>query len=259
VRNAVYFGTGDATTPPSPVTTDGVMAVDVDTGELLLSYQATENDVFMGGCGGENRSLACPDQNGPDADICNSPILMKHPDGQRVLLTGTKGGDQFALDPDDNGRHLNRGGALGGPPVGPQGGRGRGSIVWGGAVDDQFAYYGLGRGGLAAVHASTGDYRWTFTPPGGGSLGAAPTVIPGVVFEGATNGMLYAVSSEDGSLLWQFDTSGEFDTVNGVPADGGALQSIGAVVADGMVFIGSGYAITSGGSGGNVLLAFGPE
>jgi polyvinyl alcohol dehydrogenase (cytochrome) len=257
VRNAIYFGTGDATTPPSPITTDGVMAVDIDTGELLWSYQATENDVFMGGCGQENRSLACPEQNGPDADIGNSPILTTLPDGQRILLTGTKGGDLFALDPDDNGRLLYRVGALGEPAIGPQGrGRGRGSIVWGGAVDDQFAYYGLGRGGLAAIRAATGEYEWTFTPPEGGSLGAAPTAIPGVVFEGATNGMLYAVSAVDGTLLWQFDTSGDFETVNEVPAHGGALQSIGAVVADGMVFIGSGYAISSGASGGNVLLAF---
>ena len=42
VRNAIYFGTGDATTSPSPTTTDGVMAVDIDTGKLLWSYQATD-------------------------------------------------------------------------------------------------------------------------------------------------------------------------------------------------------------------------
>lgn len=266
VRNAVYFGTGDATTPPSPGTTDAVMALDMDTGDLLWSYQATENDVFMGGCGAENRSLACPDTMGPDADIGNSPILATLPDGQRLLLTGTKAGDLIALDPDDGGRLLYRVGALGGPAVGPLGGRGgRGSIVWGGAVDDQLAYYGLGRGGLAAIRAATGEYHWIFDPPdpgdgrAAGSLGAAPTAIPGVVFEGSTNGMLYAVSSVDGQLLWQFDTAREFDTLNGVRAHGGALQSTGAVVADGMVFVGSGYAINSGALGGNVLLAFGIE
>jgi polyvinyl alcohol dehydrogenase (cytochrome) len=32
VRNAVYFGTGDAMTAPSPPTTDAIMAVDIDTG-----------------------------------------------------------------------------------------------------------------------------------------------------------------------------------------------------------------------------------
>ena len=268
VRNAVYFGTGDATTPPSPPTTDGVMAVDIDTGRLLWSYQATENDVFMGGCGQENRSLACPDPMGPDADIGNSPILTTLPGGGRVLLTGTKGGDLFALDPDNNGELLYRVGASGGPALGPtggRGGRGRGAIVWGGAVDDQFAFYGLGGVGMAALRLSTGENEWTFTPPpptGGGrgaSLGAAPTAIPGVVFQGASNGMLYAVSADDGELLWEFDTSDEFDTVNGVAAHGGGITSTGAVIADGMVFIGSGYAISSGASGGNVLLAFGVD
>ena len=234
VRNAVYFGTGDATTPPSPPTTDGVMAVDIDTGRLLWSYQATENDVFMGGCGQENRSLACPEQNGPDADIGNSPILTTLPNGQRALLTGTKGGDLFALDPDNDGALLYRVGAAGGEPIGPlggRGGRGAGAIVWGGAVDQERAYYGLGGRGLAAVNSATGANEWIFAPPppaGGGrgaSLGAAPTAIPGVVFSGASNGMLYALSSTDGTLLWEFDTSATFDTVNGVEAHGGGITS----------------------------------
>jgi polyvinyl alcohol dehydrogenase (cytochrome) len=265
LRNALYFGTGDATTPPSPPTTDAIMAVDLDTGERLWSYQATENDVFMGGCGQENRSLACPDPMGPDADIGNSPILTTLPDGRRALLGGTKGGDLFALDPDDNGALIYRVGASGNPPIGPsggRGGRGAGSIVWGGAADSERAYYGIGRGGLAGIDLSTGVNEWIFTAPEppeggrGGSLGAAPTVIPGVVFEGASDGMLYAVSSADGALLWEFDTSGEFDTVNGVAAHGGAITSTGATVSGGMVLIGSGYAISSGASGGNVLLAF---
>ncbi len=266
VRKAVYFGTGDATTPPSPPTTDGIMAVDIDTGKLLWSYQATEDDVFMGGCTGEKKNLACPDPMGPDADIGNSPILATLTDGRRVLLAGTKAGDIIALDPDRKGALLYRVGAGGGPAVGPKGRRRSPSgIVWGGAADDQFAYYGMGQGGLAAVRLSTGEYKWTFTappPPEGmrrGSLGAAPTVIPGVVFQGANNGMLYAVSADEGKLLWQFNTSQAFDTVNGVPAHGGELSSIGAVVADGMVFIGSGYAVNSGNSAGNVLLAFGVD
>jgi len=42
-----------------------------------------------------------------------------------------------------------------------------------------------------------------------------------------------------------------------VMAHGGAIASSGAVVVDGMVFVGSGYAITDGATAGNVLLAFG--
>jgi polyvinyl alcohol dehydrogenase (cytochrome) len=261
VRQAVYFGTGDATTAPSPKTTDGVMAVDINTGKLLWSYQAHENDVFMGGCGGATRSEACPEPMGPDLDIGNSPILKTLPNGRRVLLTGTKTGEVFGLDPDNNGALVFRVSATGAPATGARGGRG--SIVWGGAVDDQHAYYGAGGAGLVALRPSNGERVWAFTTPApaaggrGGSLGAAPTAIPGVVFEGASNGMLYAVSAADGKQLWEFNTAREFETVNMVAARGGAITSTGAVVVGGMVFVGSGYAISSGASGGNVLLAFG--
>ena len=262
VRRAVYFGTGDATTAPSPKTTDAIMAVDINTGKLLWAYQATENDVFMGGCNGPNRSEACPTPLGPDMDIGNSPILKTLPNGKRVLITGTKDADVVALDPDNNGKLLYRINVTG-APIG--GGRGRGTIVWGGAADDQNAYYGAAGAGLAAVRQATGERVWNFTPPpptGGGrgaQLGAAPTVIPGVVFEGASDGKLYALSAADGKLLWEFNTAQEFETVNKVPAHGGAISTSGAVVAGGMVFVGSGYAVGSGASAGNVLLAFGIE
>jgi polyvinyl alcohol dehydrogenase (cytochrome) len=262
VRQAVYFGTGDATTAPAPKTTDGVMAVDINTGKLLWSYQAHENDVFMGGCNGPNRSDACPSPMGPDLDIGNSPILKALPNGKRVLMTGTKTGEVFGLDPDNNGALLYRVPAVPGAGPGATGGRGRGSILWGGAVDNQNVYYGVAALGLGALNPATGQSVWVFAPTPsaagrGAALGAAPTTIPGVVFEGASNGMLYAVSAADGKQLWEFDTARDFETVNKVAAHGGAITSVGAVVVGGMVFVGSGYAINSGAAGGNVLLAFG--
>jgi polyvinyl alcohol dehydrogenase (cytochrome) len=81
--------------------------------------------------------------------------------------------------------------------------------------------------------------------------------MPGVVFEGGGDGRLFAVSSTDGKLLWQFNTAQEFKTINNVMARGGAIATSGAVVVDGMVYVGSGYAINSGATAGNVLLAFG--
>ena len=42
-------------------------------------------------------------------------------------------------------------------------------------------------------------------------------------------------------------------------AHGGAIASTGAVAVGGMLYVGSGYAISNGTSGGNVLLAFGVE
>ena len=265
VKRAIYFGTGDATTAPSPKTTDAIMAVDLDTGKFLWAYQATENDVFMGGCNGPNASDACPKPMGPDMDIGNSPILKSLPNGKRVLIAGTKSADIFALDPDDNGKLLYRIHPLGQPIGG--GGRGRSSIVWGGAADGRLAYYGIGGGGLAAVQQATGEVAWLFTlpPPADGrgrgvSLGAAATAIPGVIFEGASDGTLYAISAADGKQIWSYPTAKEFETINRVfPAHGGAISTSGAVVVDGMVYVGSGYAVGSGASGGNVLLAFGVE
>jgi polyvinyl alcohol dehydrogenase (cytochrome) len=278
VRNAVYFSTGDATAVPAPLTTDGVMAVDINTGKTLWAYQADANDIFMGGCGQPTSGEQCPNPNGPDLDIANSPILKSLPGGRRVLLVGTKRGHVIALDPDNNGAVLYRVLASTGapapatPPAGGGRGGGGGSIVWGGAADDQNVYYAAGRGaGLAALKLATGEKVWAFTgpppaaAPGGAgapaadSLGAAPTLIPGVVFQGSGNGKLYAVSTTDGKMLWEFNTAQEFSTVNKIPAHGGQIASTGAVISGGMLFIGSGYAISSGASGGNVLLAFSVE
>ena len=260
VRGAVYVGTGDAVTPPESKLTDAVMAMDLKTGKVLWSWRSLEYDLFMGGCSGPTRSEACPSPMGPDFDIGNSPILVTLMNGKRALLVGLKNADIAALDPDDNGKLLFRVNPLGAKP-GATGRGGRGSIVWGGAASEGRVYYGTGAPGLAAIDAATGANAWIFTAPGarGGSagLGAAPTAIPGVVFEGATDGQLFAVSSADGQRLWQFNTAQDFDTVNKIAARGGAINTSGAVVVDGMVYVSSGYAIIAGASAGNVLLAFG--
>src|SRR5262245_12223243 len=259
VRNAVYISTGDATTGPSPKTTDGVMAMDINTGKVLWSYQADQNDVFMGGCNGPIKSEACPNPMGPDLDIGNSPILKTLPGGKRLLLVGTKQGHVIAIDPDNNGTLLYRHLASTGQPVAEGGGVG-GNIVWGGAADDQNVYYGAGGSGLVAFRLATGEKLWAFKPPAnGGALGAAPTAIPGVVFEGSSNGHLYAVSTTDGKQIWEFNTAQELTTVNQVPAHGGAISVSGPVISGAMLFMSSGYAITSGASGGNLLLAFSVE
>jgi len=254
VRHAVYFGTGDTQTEPAQPLGDAIVAVDMDSGKVLWSFQAIANDAFMGGCAGPNKSKACPQVMGPDADIGNSPILTTLADGRRVLIAGTKGGEVFALDPDNKGALLWR--------VAANSGGGRGGIVWGGAADHENVYYGMGSGGMAALKMATGQRAW-FQPinTGGGRIGnnAASTMIPGVVFVGGTDGKLHALSTTDGSILWQFDTNKNFETVNKVAgAHGGAISSVGPVIAGGMMYIGSGYGV-GGGPFGNVLLAFGAE
>jgi polyvinyl alcohol dehydrogenase (cytochrome) len=255
-HRAVYFGTGDASAGPSPPTTDSIMAVDLDDGRLLWSYQATAGDVYLGGCNRPDRSAACPATNGPDMDIGNSPILMALPGGKRLLLAGTKAADVLAVDA-DHGTLIYRVNPTGAAPGGTFK-AGAPAISWGGAADDARAYFGLGTGGLAAIDPATGRTLWRFKPeaPSAVSLGAAPTVIPGVVFEGSNQGMLYAVSTRNGRELWRFDTARSFMTTNAVAAHGGAIAVSGAVAVAGMLFVGSGYAVGNGATAGNLLLAF---
>jgi polyvinyl alcohol dehydrogenase (cytochrome) len=59
-------------------------------------------------------------------------------------------------------------------------------------------------------------------------------------------------------VLWDFDTTRDFVTVNGVKAHGGSIDGPGAVIVKGMVLFNSGYP-RNGGMPGNVLLAFTPE
>jgi polyvinyl alcohol dehydrogenase (cytochrome) len=79
--------------------------------------------------------------------------------------------------------------------------------------------------------------------------------IPGVVFSGSLDGHIRAFSTEDGHVLWDFDTSRDYQTVNNIPAHGGSLDGAGPVIADGMLYVNSGYP-RYGGMPGNVLLAF---
>jgi polyvinyl alcohol dehydrogenase (cytochrome) len=136
-------------------------------------------------------------------------------------------------------------------------------MQFGSAADERQAYFPLTRGGdalgLAALNLATGEIVWRASPPTASS--APATVIPGVVFSGSTTGTMFAYSTSDGHLLWQFDTAREFETVNGAEAKGGGFGGgAGPVAAEGMLFFCSGYADLFGGTQrGNVLLAFGVD
>ena len=83
----------------------------------------------------------------------------------------------------------------------------------------------------------------------------ALTAIPGVIFSGGWDGVLRALSSSDGRLLWQYNTVQEYKTANGIVAKGGSMGAPGPTVAGGMVFVGSGLR-PMGCMPGNALMAF---
>jgi len=178
-------------------------------------------------------------------------------DGREILIAPEKQGLIWAINP-DNGQVIWK------QDVAREIDGGRGETLFGAAVDSERAYFGLTSSGHVALDLKTGEEMWWMPamPPTGrqnqrGIVGAV-TLIPGALLSGARDGMIRAVSSRTGQLLWEFDTAREFMTVNGVSAKGGSGASGGPIVANGMVFIGSGYPGFQGGQPGNVLLAFAP-
>jgi polyvinyl alcohol dehydrogenase (cytochrome) len=256
-----------------------VLAIDLRSGRKVWSYQVHDMDSFLVGCEPKERTENCPPVQGPDWDIPNSAILQSLPDGRRVLIVGTKPGDVLALDPDSNGKLLWRTSVSGGAPVGVssphirfEAGKDaatvgayrekRPGLIWGGTADSRRVYFGVTTGGVAALRLDTGAREW-FTPLAGENgasidTSAPASSTPDAVFSAGSDGVIRALSAADGRVLWTFATARDFETVNKVPARGGSISSAGATIADGMVFVPSGYAII-GAQYGNVLLAFAPE
>jgi polyvinyl alcohol dehydrogenase (cytochrome) len=258
-RNALYVGTGDSYTEPAAKNSDAILAMNLDTGKMLWSFQDIGNDSWMVGCDGKHVVGNCPEELGPDYDFSVSPMLRTLQNGRQFLVVSGKSGYVLALDPDKKGAVLWKTPLFEKPPLFS------GLIVFGGASDEQDAYFALNQvGGVAAVDMVTGERKW-FTPlapadipgePPRPGQSAAVTAIPGVVFSGGWDGRLRAVATEKGSVIWEYNTVQDYTTVNGVPAKGGSMGAPGPTVVGGMLFVGSGYVGVSNGLPGNVLPAF---
>ena len=255
-RHALYIGTGDAYTEPAAGTTDAIMAMDLSTGKILWSMQDTPKDTWLAGCNGATPPPNCPKDLGPDHDFGSPPILKTLANGRTILIAGQKSGNVWAHDPDKKGAVIWKTALV--SNTSEFGGK----IVWGGAADDQNAYFGLGPGGIGAVQLRDGELKWFTKPELAAAMAQHPghegplTAIPGVVFSGAWDGILRALSAADGKVIWEFNTIQEFPTVNSVPAKGGSMGAAGPVVSEGTLYVPSGYVGVRQGIPGNVLLAF---
>ena len=255
-RRALYIGTGDAYTSPSPDTTDSIMAMDLESGKILWSVQDTQEDTWLAGCTGAKLPENCPPELGPDHDFGASPILKTLSDGRTLLIAAQKSGNVWAHDPDKKGAVVWKTALVANTT------EFGGKIIWGGADDGQNAYFGLGTGGIAAVQLRDGERQWfTALPPSAAMASHTGqdgplTAIPGVVFSGGWDGVLRALSSANGRVVWEYNTVQDYQTVNGVAGKGGSMGAPGPVVAGGMLFAPSGYIGVKNGMPGNVLLAF---
>lgn len=266
-HNTLFITTGDSYSDPPAAESDAVMALAMDTGKVRWLHQTLAGDAYTIACADPSpqSQVACPKAHGPDLDFGSSPVLATSPKGQRMLLAGQKSGVLYAFNP-DTGQTLwqikvGEGGIVGG-------------IEWGFAVDAEKAYVALSNawekaankaGGISAVNLNDGSLAWNIGPTQGTCEGiercnsgqlAAVSGLPGAVFSGSLDGHLRAYDTHDGKVLWDADTRRTLPTVNGVEAHGGSLNGPGPALANGMVYVVSGYAMWNKWLPGNALIAY---
>lgn len=281
-RGLIYFGTGESNSPPAHENTNAIIAIGLADGKQRWSFHATPKDIYNAGCGPRPRAdqFNCvgPDETVyRDVDFGASMILGKASDGRELVYAGQKSGSVWAMNPDTGEvvwrTALGTGGALGG-------------VHWGIAFANDLVYAPIAnvgrpipgewdgdpplKPGLHALDAKTGAIKWSFsadipesvTNPRARAQAAAfstaPTVIGDVVIAAALDGTVYALNAKSGAFLWSYATAKEFDTFNGVPGKGGAIDAASIYAANGLLFVNSGYGMF-GQMPGNVLLAFKPK
>ena len=292
IRGRIYIGTGQNFSPPATDTSDSIIALDMYSGERVWKFQAIEGDVWNAAClnGGPN----CPENPGEDFDFGASVIIADLVDGQQVLLAGQKSGEVFALNPDPKGsegevlwrNRISQGTSNGGvhwgmalsgdqlfvaisdperdtPGYTPHPGLSaldinNGNILWEHPIQRGCDYdyghrplVGLENTRNAVQQDVSAQYKCSYYF----GLSSAVTATGELVFSAGLDGKIRAFSSNNGEILWQTDTAVPFETVNGIDGHGGAIDVAGQVVADGWLYVLSGYSMF-GQLPGNVLLAY---
>jgi polyvinyl alcohol dehydrogenase (cytochrome) len=271
-RRLIYVVTGNSYTDLDVKTSDAVVALRLDNGRIVWANQLWPGDNFRRYC---PTGANCEEKSGLDFDFGSSPIL-RNVDRQRdILLVAQKSGIVYGLDPAKKGQllwqtRIGAGGILGG-------------VQWGPAADDHQIYAAVsdlsrievgpqsesyavptvdGTPGLYAINLASGSIVWSKRTPIVNcashlhclqAQSAAVSVVPGAVFSGAIDGHFRAYATSTGEVLWDFDTTAQFRTVNGVVAQGGSIDGAGPTIANGIVITNSGYFLNGV---GNVLLAF---
>jgi len=266
-RGLLYMGTGDNYSSPSEGTSDALLVMDIETGDIKWVRQTTAGDAWNVACFPFVPSHAnCPEEDGPDVDFAAAIVHVVNAD-REMLVAAQKSGDVYGIDPDSTEiiwhQKPGRGGNQGG-------------INFGLAAEDNIVFVPVAdfdddilpiedaRPGLYAFNAFTGKPLWSsltknvclereHCDPG---ISAPVTAIPGIVFAGHLDSRLRAYDSESGEVLWEYDTFQDVTTVSGEIAHGGSMSGgTGPIIAKGKVYANSGYGIYFH-TPGNVLMVF---
>ncbi len=262
-RGIVFAATGDSYTNVPTDAADAVVAFDMKTGKRLWASQVLKDDAWLYQCAGKPVGN-CPSPQGPDWDFSSPPLLQTMANGKDILVAGSKSATVYGFDPDARGKVL----------WSVKVGQGSSSNpIWGSAADSSRVYVGtpyLGlkpgvQGGFNAIELATGKVAWRTEAPtpvcGWGPAGclhtqtAAVSLIPGVAFSGALDGHLRGYDTVTGAILWDFDSYGTYDAVNGAKAFGGNLDSSPQVIANGTLFLNAGNSALSSPRHGSAVLA----
>jgi polyvinyl alcohol dehydrogenase (cytochrome) len=272
-RGSLYFTTGDNYSAPADDSSDAIFAVDIRTGAVKWRKQTLAEDFWnvwdASSCqwNSSRGVYECPNHRklGPDIDFTAPPVLVRAKAHADILIAGRKDGRIFGLDP-DNGK------IIWSRRISQDPNLFMGALYFGMmAVGEKIIFPNLGTtgpavapisspdDGLYAIDAYTGKDLWTARVSDDCSakavclgLASAPIGTSDVAFAGAEDGYVRAYDTQSGKVLWHFDTAREFKTLNGDRAKGGAVAGSGIMIANGMVFVNSGF----NGGPGNVLLAF---
>ncbi len=267
-RNQLYIGSGENTSSPANDTSDAIIALDLDTGDIKWVYQALSKDAWNVSCLATKAN--CPKENGPDYDMSSTMLVTTSSDTQ-LVMGGQKSGHVHAVDPDSGQliwkKKVGRGGVFGGVHFGMAVSEGKIFVPVSDKPDGR-EYDTPGTPGLYALDAETGDVIWyspsptdvcadrDFCAPG---VSQAITVISNKVFAGGLDGVMRIHDPDSGDVLFEIDTTETFTTISGGKASGGAFSGgAGPMARNGMVVLSSGYAMY-GHMPGNLLLALKPQ
>jgi polyvinyl alcohol dehydrogenase (cytochrome) len=269
-NDVLFYGTGQNYSHPTTDSSDALFAVKAATGEIIWQRQFTANDAYTAACNLMALNHPnCPKPTGPDVDFGAPTLLVTSPSGRQLLLAGQKSGQVHAVDPSDGdlvwSQRIGRGGIIGG-------------VHWGLAVNEQlglvfapnsdkavldFPAPGEPTPGLFALDIETGSLRWHYKRASRCAetsceygLSAAPIAANNIVVTGSMDGFLEIYRAADGERLWSFDAWQEFPTVNDKPANGGAFDAHGPMLADNLLLVSAGYAYVGEQRPGNAFLVF---
>ena len=261
----LYVATGDDYTDPPSETSDAIIALKRDTGEVVWVRQARFGDMWNGSCEDAN-PINCPEDSGPDWDYGAGPVISVGKSGRKVLLAGDKGTVVAAMDPATGEvlwKHkVGRGGVVAGINFGIAAHKGL-VFVPVSDVPDGRTYSVPANPGLFALDIDTGEMVWS-APSDKDICDGRPGCYPGYsaaisvtdefVLAGSNEGVLRAYHIDTGEIRWEFDTTKTFTAVDGAVAQGGSVGGGQApLMVDGRIILNSGYAF-AGKMPGNALL-----